>query len=210
MLKKTAVVVSALCVAVVLLAFAPQQQQQQRSGPEVGKPAPLFTAVDTYGETHSLVDLRGKFVVLEWLNHDCPWVVKFYAQGHMQAWQKKFAEMDVVWYSVVSSAPGKQGHETNERHNELKEEKGAAPAAILVDEAGVVGRAYDARTTPHMYVIDPEGTLIYMGAMDDNRSNRSEDVEGARNHVVMALQEAMAGEPVSVPVTAPYGCTVKY
>lgn len=198
------------CALAVLLAWTSQQQQATRA-PVVGQPAPQFTLADTHGRTHALADARGKYVVLEWLNHDCPWVVKFYSGGHMQAWQKQYAELGVVWYSIVSSAPGKQGHETNERHNQLAQEKGAAPAAILIDEPGVVGRLYDARTTPHMYIIDPQGTLIYAGAIDDNRTGRTrEDVENARNHVVEALRESMAGLPVSIPTTAPYGCTVKY
>jgi hypothetical protein len=128
----------------------------------------------------------------------------------MQALQRQFGEQDVVWYSIVSSAPGNQGHETNARHNEMAAQFGAAPAAILVDAPGTIGRTYDARTTPHMYVIDPNGTLIYMGAISDNRAPRTNVIDGSRNHVVEALREAMAGRPVSVPSTQPYGCAVRY
>jgi hypothetical protein len=128
----------------------------------------------------------------------------------MQALQKKYAAKGVVWLSIVSSAPGKQGHHSNDKANELTKEKGAAPHAVLVDESGTVGRMYDARTTPHMFVVDPEGTLVYMGGIDDKPSSRASSLEGARPHVDMALQEAMAGKPVSVPTSQPYGCDVKY
>jgi peroxiredoxin len=214
MIRKATATLAGLGAISLLLAFAPAQEQSQPgdvpAGPTVGAPAPAFTAIDTHGRTHSLAEHRGKFVVLEWLNHGCPWVRKWYSQGHMQALQRQFAEMDVVWYSIVSSAPGNQGHETSERHNAMATERGAAPAAILVDAPGTIGRTYDARTTPHMYVIDPDGTLIYMGAISDNRGTRTDAIEGARNHVVEALREAMAGQPVSVASTQPYGCAVRY
>src|SRR5687768_7883023 len=129
----------------------------------IGKPAPEFQAVDTYGKAHSLSQYRGKWVVLEWLNHDCPYVRKHYNNNVMQPLQKKYADKGVVWLSVVSSAPGNQGHFPNDQANALTKEKGAAPHAVLVDESGTVGRMYDARTTPHMFVINPEGTLMYMG-----------------------------------------------
>jgi hypothetical protein len=214
MIRKTAATLAGLGAVSLLLALAPAHQSQGpvavHEGPTIGQPAPAFTATDTQGRTHSLAQHRGKYVVLEWVNHGCPWVRKWYGQGHMQALQRQFGEQGVVWYSIVSSAPGKQGHETSERHNAMAAERGAAPAAILVDEPGVIGRAYDARTTPHMYVIDPDGTLIYMGAISDNRANRPEAIDGARNHVVEALREAMAGKQVSVPSTQPYGCAVRY
>lgn len=178
--------------------------------PEIGKAAPAFTVADTYGKTHSLAQYRGKWVVLEWLNHECPYVRKHYGSGTMQALQKKYAARGVVWLSVVSSAPGKQGHFPNERANELTKEKSAAPHAVLIDSSGTVGRAYDARTTPHMFVINPQGNLVYMGGIDDKPTARPADLQGARPHVDIALQEAMAGKPVSVPVSQPYGCTVKY
>jgi hypothetical protein len=212
--KKKAAAIAGLCALSVMLAIGAAQAMPHLTGgadgPVVGEPAPAFTATDTHGRTHTLAQHRGKYVVLEWVNHGCPWVRKWYGQGHMQALQKQFGDQDVVWYSIVSSAPGNQGHETSERHNAMAAERGAAPAAILVDEPGIIGRAYDARTTPHMYVIDPAGTLIYMGAISDNRANRPEAIDGARNHVVEALREAMAGKPVSVPSTQPYGCAVRY
>ncbi|HVS32086.1 MAG TPA: thioredoxin family protein [Thermoanaerobaculia bacterium] len=177
---------------------------------EIGKAAPEFKTVDTNGNAHSLSQYRGKWVVLEWLNHDCPYVRKHYDNNVMQALHKKYAEKGVVWLSVVSSAPGKQGHFPNDKANALTKEKGAAPHALLVDAAGTVGRAYDARTTPHMFVINPEGTLLYMGAIDDKPTARTADLKGARPHVDIALQEAMAGKPISVPTSQPYGCSVKY
>lgn len=180
------------------------------AGPAVGKVAPEFKAVDTYGKTHSLSQYRGKWVVLEWVNHGCPYVRKHYDNKAMQALQKKYVDKGVVWLSVVSSAPGKQGHYSNDEANALTKEKGASPSAVLVDETGTVGRMYDARTTPHMFVINPQGTLLYKGAIDDKPTSRAADLQGARPHVDMALQEAMAGKPVSVPTTQPYGCSVKY
>jgi hypothetical protein len=214
MISKKAATVAGLGVLSVMVAFAAVQAMQPLSGgadsPVIGQPAPAFTAIDTHGKPHSLAEHRGRFVVLEWVNHGCPWVRKWYGEGHMQGLQRQFAEKDVVWYSIVSSAPGKQGHETPARHNEMAATFGAAPAAILVDERGTVGRAFDARTTPHMFVIDPEGTLIYRGAIDDNRGTSSSAIAGARNHVVEALREAMAGQPVSVTSTQPYGCAVRY
>lgn len=178
--------------------------------PAVGKAAPEFTAVDTYGKTHALSQYRGKWVVLEWLNHGCPYVRKHYDNKVMQAVQKKYTDKGVVWLSIVSSAPGKQGHYSNEKANELTKDTGAAPSAVLIDEKGTVGRMYDARTTPHMFVVNPEGTLLYMGGIDDKPSTRASDFKDARPHVDLALQEAMAGKPVSVPTSQPYGCSVKY
>lgn len=178
--------------------------------PAIGQAAPEFTAADTYGKTHALSQYRGKWVVLEWLNHGCPFVKKHYNNNVMQAVQKKYAAKGVVWLSIVSSAPGKQGHYSNEEANELTKEKGAAPTAVLIDEKGIVGGIYGARTTPHMFVINPQGTLVYMGGIDDKPNTRASDFKDARPHVDMALQEAMAGKPVSVPTSQPYGCSVKY
>jgi peroxiredoxin len=180
------------------------------NAPAVGKVAPEFKAVDTNGKTHSLSQYRGKWVVLEWVNYDCPYVRKHYNSNTMQALQKKYADKGVVWLSIVSSAPGKQGHYPNDEQNALTKEKGAAPHAMLIDESGTVGRMYDARTTPHMFVINPQGTLLYMGGIDDKPTARAADLKGARPHVDLALQEAMAGKPVSVPTSQPYGCNVKY
>lgn len=178
--------------------------------PEVGKAAPGFSATDTNGKTHSLDQYRGRWVVLEWLNHGCPYVKNHYGSGSMQALQKKYAAQGVVWLSIVSSAPGKQGHHSNEKANELTKDKDAAPHAVLVDAPGTIGRTYHARTTPHMFVINPEGTIVYMGGIDDTATTNSDRSKNARPHVDIALQEAMSGRPVSVPVSQPYGCNVKY
>jgi peroxiredoxin len=176
----------------------------------VGETAPEFTLTDTNGETHSLSDFRGNYVILEWLNHDCPFVVKHYDTGNMQAMQRQTTEEGMTWLTINSSAPGKQGYTSPEKANQLAEKKEAAPTAILLDPEGNVGRMYDAKVTPHMYVINPEGVLIYDGAIDDKPSTRKADVEGAHNYVMAALNQARAGEEVSTPSTTPYGCTVKY
>lgn len=200
----------ALLTAGLLVSCADEAVAFNSPGPEVGKPAPAFTAADTTGRTHSLDQYRGKWVVLEWLNHECPYVRKHYGGGAMQALQKKYTDQGVVWLSVASSAKGKQGHFSNEEANELTKEKNAAPTAVLVDAPGTIGRAYHARTTPHMFVINPEGNIVYMGGIDDKPTSREADLKTARPHVDIALQEAMAGKPVTVASSQPYGCNVKY
>jgi peroxiredoxin len=180
------------------------------AAPSVGQPAPEFTLTDSNGQSHNLSDFKGKFVVLEWLNHGCPFVKKHYDGGNMQGLQKEYTGKDVVWLSIASSAPGKQGNMSPEETNKTKEEKGAAPTAVLIDEDGTVGKLYDAKVTPELFVINPEGTLIYAGAIDDKKSVDAADVAGARNYVKQALDEAMAGNPVSTPQTEAYGCSVKY
>jgi len=180
------------------------------AAPQVGQPAPEFTLTDSNGKSHKLSDFKGKFVVLEWLNHGCPFVQKHYDGGNMQGLQKEYTGKDVVWLSIVSSAPGKQGNMSPEETNKTKEEKGSAATAILIDADGTVGKLYDAKVTPELYVINPEGVLIYMGAIDDKKSVDAADVAGAKNYVKQALDEAMSGKPVSEPVTTAYGCGVKY
>jgi len=177
---------------------------------EVGSAAPKFTLTDTNGSSHNLSDFKGKYVVLEWVNHGCPFVKKFYNPGKMQEFQKTWTGKDVVWLSICSSAPGKQGHMSAEEWNEKIKATGTKATAVLMDEDGTVGQQYGAKTTPHMYVIDPKGTLIYAGAIDDKKSTDPADIEGATNYVHQALQEAMAGKGVSTTSTAPYGCSVKY
>jgi hypothetical protein len=184
--------------------------QAQMQDPEIGAAAPAFTLPDTHGNEHSLADYRGEWVVLEWLNYGCPFVQKHYRSGNMQKLQTEYGEQGIVWFSVVSSAPGKQGHYEPSEMNGVNEEFGNKAAAVLLDPAGDVGRAYGAKTTPQMYVIDPEGVLLYNGAIDDKPSSRLSDVDGAHNYLVQALTEAMAGQPVSQPLTQPYGCSVKY
>ena len=177
---------------------------------EVGQPAPGFTLTDSNGQSHNLSDFKGKFVVLEWLNHGCPFVIKHYDSGSMQKLQKEYTGQDVIWLSVVSSAPGKQGHLSPAETNQAKEEKGSAATAILIDGGGTVGQLYGAKVTPELYVINPAGDLIYAGAIDYKKSVDPADVAGATNHVKQALDEALAGHPVSTPRTEPYGCSVKY
>jgi len=172
--------------------------------------APDFTLTDTYGKQHKLSEFAGKYVVLEWLNHDCPFVHKHYDSKNMQSLQKRYTEKGVVWLSILSSAPGKQGHYTPEEANKLTAEKGAAPTAVLIDADGTVGKLYDAKTTPHMFVINPQGEIIYKGAIDDHRSTDVADIAESRNYVAATLDAAMAGKPVEVAATQPYGCGVKY
>lgn len=174
-----------------------------------GQPAPEFSLQDINGKPVSLGKLRGKYVVLEWINHGCPFVKKHYNSGNMQALQKEFTAKGVVWLSICSSAEGKQGHMKPSAWRKVAKEKGAA-TAILLDEWGEVGNLYRAKTTPHMFVIDPTGLVIYQGAIDDTPSTDPADVKGAKNYVRLALDEAMEGKPVSNPTTKPYGCGVKY
>ena len=178
--------------------------------PEIGKAAPGFTLKDTAGNTHSLSDFRGKYVVLEWLNYDCPFVKKHYGSGNMPALQEKYTDEGVVWLSIASSAPGKQGHFAPAEMDRRTAQAGGKQTAVLLDGAGTVGRAYNAKTTPHMFVIDPQGTLVYMGGIDDVPTANPADLERATNLVAAALDQSMAGERVARPVSQPYGCSVKY
>jgi peroxiredoxin len=176
----------------------------------VGEPAPDFSGVDTAGNTHSLADYRGQLVVLEWTNHDCPFVRKHYDAGNMQAQQREATAQGAVWLSVISSAPGKQGHVSATEADRLTSERSAAPTAVLLDESGTIGRAYGARTTPHMYLVDRDGTLVYMGGIDSVPSSNPADIDKARQHLRIALAEVTQGKAVSEPVTRAYGCSVKY
>lgn len=177
---------------------------------EIGAPAPGFTAKDTNGNVHRLSDYKGKIVVLEWKNHHCPFVVKHYASNNMQKLQKELVNENLVWFSVLSSAPGKQGHVSAEEANQIIADEKSAATAALMDSAGVLGRRYEARTTPHMFVIDKEGNLAYQGAIDDNRSASQSSIEGARNYVKDAVEALLKGQEVAVPSTQAYGCSVKY
>jgi peroxiredoxin len=180
------------------------------ASPEVGKPAPEFTLKDLSGEKHQLSDLKGKFVVLEWVNFGCPFVGKHYGSENMQKLQKEFVDKGVVWLSICSSAPGKQGNETPDAAKSGFAKFGFAATAYLVDEDGKVGRLYEAKTTPDMFVVNPEGVLIYAGAIDDEPTPDPSTVAGSNNYVKAALDEAISGKAVSVPSTKPYGCSVKY
>jgi peroxiredoxin len=176
----------------------------------VGEPAPAFSAADTKGKTHNLSDYRGKWVVLEWHNQGCPYVKKHYEGGNMQKLQKEWAAKGVVWLSVISSAEGQQGYVTPSAADAYVATMKAAPAAVLLDPMGTVGHLYDAKTSPHMFVINPQGLLVYNGAIDDKPTADQADLATATNYVSAALSEAMAGRPVTTPTSRPYGCGVKY
>ena len=176
----------------------------------VGKQAPSIELRDTNGKTVRLDAFKGKFVVLEWVNFQCPFVGKQYGSGNMQKLQKDYTQKGVVWLSICSSAEGKQGHVNGQEANALMKEKGAAPSRFLLDPWGSVGKAYGAKTTPHMFVIDPKGTVVYNGAIDDTPSTDKADIATAKNYVVAALDAAMAGKRIETAVTQPYGCGVKY
>lgn len=180
------------------------------ANPEVGEPAPAFSVIDTQGQMHSLEQYNGSMVVLEWTNHDCPFVVKHYATDNMQNLQREMAEQDVVWLTVISSAPGTQGHVSPEQADELTNSRNAAPAAVLLDEDGTMGQAYAARVTPHMYVIDGAGVLQYAGGIDSIPTANHADVERADPYFANAARAVLAGEIPERQVTRPYGCTVKY
>jgi peroxiredoxin len=177
---------------------------------EIGEPAPGFTGIDTSGKSHALSDFRGKPVVLEWTNHDCPYVRKHYSSGNMQRQQQTATGQGVVWLSIISSAPGKQGHVTPAQADALTAERNAAPSAVILDEKGEIGRLYEAKTTPHMYIIDADGKLAYMGGIDSIASANPADIGKATQYVPAALAQVMNGEPVAPSVTRPYGCSVKY
>ena len=177
---------------------------------KVGEAAPGFTVTATNGSPVSLASYKGKLVVLEWTNHDCPYVRKHYDTGNMQSLQREAAGQGVVWLTVISSSEGTQGYVTPTQADELTTSRKAAPTAVLLDTKGVAGKLYGATNTPHMYVVDKAGMLVYAGAIDDRPTSRRADVQGANNYVRAALDAVAAGQPVKTPVTRAYGCTVKY
>jgi peroxiredoxin len=176
----------------------------------VGQRAPAFQLVDSKGKSRSLAEFAGKTVVLEWTNHECPFVKKHYGSGNMQAQQRQATAAGVVWLSINSSAPRKQGNVDGAAAERVRSQARAAQTAYLLDPTGTVGRTYGAKTTPHMYVIDPKGVLRYAGGIDSIPSSDVDDIAKATKYVPQALAEFAAGKPVSVPVTRPYGCSVKY
>lgn len=176
----------------------------------VGQPAPAFTATDSNGKSVSLSQFRGKTVVLEWTNPGCPFVQKHYKSGNMQATQAAAAKQGVVWLTVNSSAPGKQGNLDGAGANASVKASGAAPSYYLLDPDGKIGKLYDAKTTPHMFVINPAGTIVYAGAIDSAPTADPADIKGATNYVTAALTAVKAGQPVATPTSKPYGCSVKY
>ena len=177
---------------------------------KVGDSAPNFSATGSDGKTYRLADYRGKFVVLEWHNNGCPYTQKHYDSGNMQRLQKEWTERGVVWFTVISSAPGKQGFVTADQENTYKQKMQAAPTAALLDPSGEVGHLYEAKTTPQMVVINPQGTIVYAGAIDDHSTSDSSDIPKSKNYVDLALSEATGGKPVGIPTSRPYGCSVKY
>lgn len=196
-------------VATALLALAPWLSAEALAA-SVGQAAPGFELKDASGKSVKLADFKGKFVVLEWTNPGCPFVVKHYSSQNMQSLQKDSMAQGVVWLNISSTARGHSDHLEPAALVQQYKEWGSTPSAMLMDDDGTVGKAYGARTTPHMYVIDPKGTLVYAGGIDDKRTANPADVKTAKNFVRVALGEAMAGKPVSTPTAAPYGCSVKY
>jgi peroxiredoxin len=180
------------------------------AGVEVGQSAPDFSLPDTNGQTHQLSQYKGKWVVLEWYQPDCPFVKKHYGSGNMQALQKEFTAKGVVWLSIDSSAPGEEGNYPADKLNQIATSQGAARTALLLDPEGKVGHDYGAKTTPDMYIINPEGKLVYEGAIDNKPTTVVADIKTATNYVKVALDSSMTGKSVSQTVTRPYGCSVKY
>jgi peroxiredoxin len=191
--------VAVLVVAIVAVA-----------APRDGEQAPAFTATDSNGQTRNLADYKGKFVVLEWTNSGCPFTVKHYSSGNMQKLQKEWTSKGVIWLTVLSSAPGKQGYKTAAEENAYLKQVNASPTAVLMDPKGEVGHLYGAKTTPHMFVIDPNRKIVYAGAIDDKPTTDQEDIAGAKNYVEAALTEATSGKAVTMASSQPYGCSVKY
>jgi peroxiredoxin len=198
--RMAAILAAALSIA---LAFSARAAQ-------VGSQAPDFHGTDSSGKTQSLDQYRGKYVVLEWHNHDCPYTVKHYQSGNMQSLQKQWTAKGVVWFTVISSAPGTQGYVDASAENAYMQKMSAKPTAAILDPSGAIGHLYDAKTTPNMFIIDPSGKLIYAGAIDDHATTEVSDIPTSKNYVSAALTEAMAGEPVQTAYTRPYGCSVKY
>ena len=180
------------------------------NSPDIGKPAPLFTAVDSNGKTWSLADLKGKVVVIETTNHECPYVRKHYNASNMQDQQREAAAKGVVWLTSASSAKGEQGYVTAAEANQLTQSRNASPAAVLLDPQSKIARAYGATVTPHMYIIDASGVLVYKGGIDSIPSSSVSDIPKARQYVRVGLGELLAGKPVTDSSTRPYGCTLKY
>ncbi len=183
---------------------------QASDSPPVGSAAPDFSLQDANGKRHSLSDYKGKYVVLEWFNPECPFVKKHYGSANMQKLQQNFTSKGVTWLTIDSAAPGKEGNLTPEQANKTAAKWNVHSTALLLDPEGKAGRAYGAKNTPHMFVINPEGKVIYEGAIDNKPTPYPEDIPQATNYVKVALDESMAGKPVSTPSSRPYGCSIKY
>jgi peroxiredoxin len=176
----------------------------------VDAPAPDFSLINSQGEKVSLADFKGKHVVLEWTNHLCPYVAKHYNSDNMQSLQRKYTENDVVWLSIISSAPGKQGYVDASEANQLTSSRNASPSHVLFDPSGEVGKMYSAKTTPHMYIIDPAGQLRYAGGIDSIKSANPSDIPKAENYLDVGLAALLSGQEVKKKLTPPYGCSIKY
>jgi len=200
---------TASALSLALAACSPDAAEALADLP-IGKAAPDFSASDVNGRAVSLSDFRGRTVVLEWSNPECPTVKKHYESGNMQMTQAAAAAGGIVWLTINSSAQGEQGHMTPAEAKALTAGQPSRRTSYLLDPKGEVGRSYGAKATPHMYVVDPAGTLVYRGAIDDKPTQDKADIKGARNHVLAALAELKAGRPVSVPTSRAYGCNVKY
>ncbi|MBN1869219.1 MAG: thioredoxin family protein [Candidatus Omnitrophica bacterium] len=183
---------------------------RQTAALTVGEQAPDFTAVDINGQEQSWSAYKGKYVVLEWFNFDCPFVKKHYESGNMQRLQKKYTEQGIIWISICSSAAGKQGYYNPQELSRLAQEKGANATAVIQDADGAIGRLYGAKTTPHMFIIAPLGRLVYDGAIDSIPGTDQEEIAGAINYVQEALNALLQGRSVAVGLTKSYGCSVKY
>lgn len=199
---------SALCGVLLVMTVSGQTISPVKA--KVGEPAPDFNLPGGDGKTHALADFKGKFIVLEWTNPDCPFVHKFYDSGAMQKFQKAETDKGVVWLRINSGAMGKEGYQTVADVPSYEQAQHVASTLTLLDHDGQVGHTYGARTTPHMFVINPQGVLIYAGGIDSKPSPDPDDIATAKNYVTTALDEAMAGKPVSTPTARPYGCGVQY
>ncbi|HVR48842.1 MAG TPA: thioredoxin family protein [Pseudorhodoferax sp.] len=203
-LQRRTALLATLAASATLLAGA------AHAAAAVGQPAPAFTLTDTSGKTRSLAEFKGKTVVLEWTNPGCPFVRKHYDSANLPGLQKEFTGRDVVWLAINSTEKAASDYLAPQQLAAWIQDKSGAPTATLMDEEGQVGRAYGARTTPHMYIVNPQGTLVYAGGIDSIASARVSDIKTATNYVRQGLNEALAGQPISQAQTAPYGCTIKY
>jgi len=201
-MKKTIQLFTAVLILISSSAFA--------NGPVVDQTAPNFTLTDINGKKVSLADFKGKVVVLEWVNFDCPFVKKHYGSGNMQSIQKTYTDKNVIWLSICSSASGKEGNYSAADVKTKIKERNATPTHYLLDENGSVGKLYAAKTTPHMFIINKDGILVYSGAIDDTPSTDKEDIKTAKNFVKSALDAVISGKPVETKSTTSYGCSVKY
>jgi peroxiredoxin len=201
---------SVLVIALLLAVMIGILGSAAAAAPQIGQPAPDFTAVDSKGHSLQLSQFRGKTVVLEWTNADCPYTRKHYISGNMQSTQALAQKDGIVWLTVISSAPGKQGYVTGSGADELTQSRGASPTAVLLDPTGTVARLYNAKTTPHMFVIDKNGTLQYMGGMDSLATTDVSDIARAEPYLKEAMLAVAQGNPAPQAVTKPYGCSIKY